>query len=57
VFIAIHFKGSINKIEENWEKPTFFIQDGGYLFTNKMSGAARLPALTSEDNVSSSLCV
>jgi len=45
VFITINFNGSINKIEENWEKPTFFIQDGGYLFTNKMSGAARLPAL------------
>ena len=34
VFIAIHFNGSINKIKENWEKLTFFIQDGGYLFTN-----------------------
>jgi len=45
VFITINFYGSINKIEENWEKPTFFIQDGGYLFTNLMSGAARLPAL------------
>jgi len=28
------FNGSVNKIGENWEKPTFFIQDGGYLFTN-----------------------
>jgi len=46
VFIAINFNGSINEIEKNWEKPTFFIQDGGYLFTNSMSGAARLPALT-----------
>jgi len=45
VFIAINFNGSNNKIEENWGKPTFFIQDGGYLFTNSMSGAARLPAL------------
>jgi len=45
VFITINFNGSINKIEENWEKPTFFIQYGGYLFTNSMSGAARLPAL------------
>jgi len=45
VFITINLNGSINKIEENWEKPTFFIQDGGYLFTNYMSGAARLPAL------------
>jgi len=45
VFIAINFNGIINKIKENWEKPTFFIQDGGYLFTNSMSGAARLPAL------------
>ena len=45
VFIAINFNISINEIEENWEKPTFFIQDGGYLFTNSMSGAARLPAL------------
>jgi len=34
VFITINFNGSINKIEENWENPTFFIQDGGYLFTN-----------------------
>jgi len=34
VFIAIDVNGSINKIEENWEKPTIFIQDGGYLFTN-----------------------
>jgi len=24
VFIAIDVNGSINKIEENWEKPTFF---------------------------------
>ena len=45
MFIAINFNGSINKIEENWETPTFFIQDGGHLFTNSMSGAARLPAL------------
>jgi len=50
VFIAINFNGSINTIEENWEKPTFFIQDGGYLFTNSMSGAARLPALMSKSN-------
>jgi len=34
VFITINCNGSINKIEENWENPTFFIQDGGYLFTN-----------------------
>jgi len=34
LFIAINFNGSINKIEENWETPTFFIQDGGYLFTS-----------------------
>jgi len=34
VFITIKFNGSINKLEENWEKPTFLIQDGGYLFTN-----------------------
>jgi len=52
VFIAINFNGSINEIEENWEKPTFFIQDGGYLFTNSMSGAARLPALLSGTNIS-----
>jgi len=45
VFIAININGSIDKIEENLEKPTFFIQDGGYLLTNEMSGAARLPAL------------
>jgi len=47
VFITINFDGSINKIEENWKNPTFFIQDGRYLFTNLMSGAARLPALGS----------
>jgi len=41
----MNFNGTINKIEETWEKTTFFIQDGGYLFTNSMSGAARLPAL------------
>jgi len=23
---------SINNNKENWEKPTFFIQDGGFLF-------------------------
>jgi len=28
------FNGSINKIKEKLGKPTFFIQDGGYLFTN-----------------------
>jgi len=49
VFIATNFKGSINKIKKKLEKSTFFIQDGGYLFTNLMTGAARLPAL----NVSS----
>jgi len=32
-------------IEENLEKPTIFIQDGGYLLTNQMLGDARLPAL------------
>ena len=45
MFIAININGSIDKIEENLEQPTFFIQDGGYLLTNEMSGAARLPAL------------
>jgi len=29
-------------MEENWEKHTFFIQDGGYLFTNKMSGGVAI---------------
>jgi len=34
------------RLKKTGKKTTFFIQDGGYLFTNSMSGAARLPALT-----------
>jgi len=34
VFIATEFNGSINKIKVKLGKPTLFIQDGGYLFTN-----------------------